>query len=44
MDHFFQLEGAIGWRDMAMLQAYTTLGYAAGVSSETKVSALVMGR
>jgi F420-dependent oxidoreductase-like protein len=42
MDHFFQI-GAVGPPDHDMLEAYTTLGYLAGVTSRAKLITLVTG-
>jgi F420-dependent oxidoreductase-like protein len=42
MDHFYQLPG-IGTPDMAMLEAYTTLGALASATSTIQLSALVTG-
>ncbi len=42
MDHFFQI-GAVGPPDRDMLEAYTTLGYLAGVTSRAKLVTLVTG-
>ena len=42
MDHFFQI-GALGPPDRDMLEAYTTLGYLAGVTSRAKLVTLVTG-
>ena len=42
MDHFFQI-GAIGPAEREMLEAYTTLGYVAGVTSRAKLLTLVTG-
>jgi F420-dependent oxidoreductase-like protein len=42
MDHFFQI-GAIGPPEREMLEAYTTLGYLAGLTSRAKLLALVTG-
>ncbi len=42
MDHFFQI-GAVGPPDRDMLEAYTTLGYLAGVTSRAKLITLVTG-
>ena len=42
MDHFFQI-GAVGPPDRDMLEAYTTLGYLAGVTSRAKLINLVTG-
>src|SRR5262249_57474155 len=42
MDHFFQI-GAIGPPEREMLEAYTTLGYVAGVTSRAKLLTLVTG-
>ena len=40
MDHFFQI-GAIGPPEREMLEAYTTLGYVAGLTSRAKLLTLV---
>jgi F420-dependent oxidoreductase-like protein len=42
MDHFFQI-GPIGPPEMAMLEAYTTLGYLAAHTSRAKLLTLVTG-
>ena len=42
MDHFFQI-GVIGPPEREMLEAYTTLGYVAGVTSRVKLLTLVTG-
>ena len=42
MDHFFQI-GAIGPPEREMLEAYTTLGYVAGMTSRAKLLTLVTG-
>jgi F420-dependent oxidoreductase-like protein len=42
MDHFFQI-GLIGPPEREMLEAYTTLGYLAGVTSRVKLLTLVTG-
>jgi F420-dependent oxidoreductase-like protein len=42
MDHFFQI-GAIGPPEREMLEAYTTLGYLAGVTSRAKLLTVVTG-
>jgi F420-dependent oxidoreductase-like protein len=42
MDHFFQI-GAVGPPEHDMLEAYTTLGYLAGVTSRAKLITLVTG-
>ena len=42
MDHFFQI-GAIGPPEREMLEAYTTLGYLAGLTSRAKLLTLVTG-
>jgi F420-dependent oxidoreductase-like protein len=42
MDHFWQIE-AIGPADAEMLEAYTTLGYVAGVTSRIELGAMVTG-
>jgi len=42
MDHFFQI-GAIGPPEREMLEAYTTLGYVAGVTSRATLLTLVTG-
>ena len=44
MDHFFQLGGdLLGPAEDEMLEAYTTLGYVAGVTKTIKLGALVTG-
>ena len=43
MDHFFQLEGGIGPRQMEMMESYTALGYAAALSQRIKLGTLVSG-
>lgn len=43
MDHFFQLEGMLGPADDPMLEAYTTLGYLAGVTKEARLGTMVTG-
>jgi F420-dependent oxidoreductase-like protein len=43
MDHFFQLEGMIGPASEPMLEAYTTLGFVAGVTQHMKLGTLVTG-
>jgi alkanesulfonate monooxygenase SsuD/methylene tetrahydromethanopterin reductase-like flavin-dependent oxidoreductase (luciferase family) len=42
MDHFFQI-GVIGPPEREMLEAYTTLGYLAGVTSRAKLMTVVTG-
>jgi F420-dependent oxidoreductase-like protein len=42
MDHFFQI-GVIGPPEREMLEAYTTLGYLAGVTSRVRLLTLVTG-
>ena len=42
MDHFFQLPG-IGLYTDPMLEAYTTLGYIAGVTNKVKLGTMVTG-
>lgn len=42
MDHYFQME-MVGSPDEPMLEAYTTLGYLAGVTKKIKLGALVTG-
>lgn len=42
MDHFFQLPGIGDYTD-PMLEAYTTLGYLAGVTSNIKLGTMVTG-
>jgi F420-dependent oxidoreductase-like protein len=42
MDHFFQI-GSIGPPEREMLEAYTALGYVAGVTSRAKLLTLVTG-
>lgn len=42
MDHFFQIRG-IGPPELEMLEAYTTLGFAAGQTSRIELGALVTG-
>ncbi|MFI5779459.1 LLM class F420-dependent oxidoreductase [Nocardia sp. NPDC051570] len=42
MDHFFQME-LRGTADEPMLEAYTTLGYVAGVTERIRLSVLVTG-
>jgi len=42
MDHFFQI-AAVGPAEREMLEAYTTLGYLAGVTSRAKLVTLVTG-
>ncbi|HEV2243167.1 MAG TPA: LLM class F420-dependent oxidoreductase [Streptosporangiaceae bacterium] len=42
MDHFFQIP-AVGPAEREMLEAYTTLGYLAGVTSRAKLVTLVTG-
>ena len=42
MDHFFQI-GSIGPPEREMLEAYTTLGYVAGMTSRAKLLTLVTG-
>jgi F420-dependent oxidoreductase-like protein len=43
MDHFFQLEGRLGDAGDPMLEAYSTLGYLAGVTSRVELQVLVTG-
>lgn len=43
MDHFFQLEGMLGPRTDPMLEGYTTLGYAAGLTQTIKLGLMVTG-
>ena len=43
MDHFFQLDGMLGDAGEPMLEAYTTLGYLAGVTSQVDLQVLVTG-
>jgi F420-dependent oxidoreductase-like protein len=43
MDHFFQLGRWLGPPEDAMLEGYTTLGYAAGVSQRLKLGLMVTG-
>lgn len=43
MDHFWQLEGAIGPRNDAMLEGYSALSYAAALTSSIKLGTLVTG-
>lgn len=43
MDHFFQLEGMLGVAEDPMLEAYTTLGYLAGITSRVDLQVLVTG-
>ncbi|MGY2063779.1 LLM class flavin-dependent oxidoreductase, partial [Nocardia gipuzkoensis] len=42
MDHFFQMEHR-GTADEPMLEAYTTLGYVAGLTERIRLSVLVTG-
>ncbi|MGN6750963.1 MAG: LLM class F420-dependent oxidoreductase [Intrasporangium sp.] len=42
MDHYFQIRG-IGPSELEMLEAYTTLGYAAGLTSRIELGSLVTG-
>ncbi|WP_347352568.1 TIGR03560 family F420-dependent LLM class oxidoreductase [Intrasporangium sp.] len=42
MDHWFQIRG-VGPAELDMLEAYTTLGYAAGLTSRIELGALVSG-
>ena len=42
MDHFFQME-SIGKSEDPMLEAYTTLGYFAGLTQRVKLGAMVTG-
>jgi F420-dependent oxidoreductase-like protein len=42
MDHFFQI-GAIGPPEREMLEAYTALGYLAGLTSRVKLGTMVTG-
>ena len=43
MDHFFQMGGSAGPIDDPMLEAYTTLGMLAGITSRIELGALVTG-
>ncbi len=43
MDHFFQMGGSAGEPSAPMLEAYTTLGYLAGRTSNITLGALVTG-
>lgn len=43
MDHFFQLQGMLGDAEEPMLEAYTTLGYLAAVTSRVELQVLVTG-
>lgn len=43
MDHFFQLEPMIGPADNAMLEAYSTLTYLAGITDRIRLGTLVTG-
>jgi len=43
MDHYFQMVAAGFPADDPMLEAYTTLGYLAGVTSEVQLGVLVTG-
>jgi F420-dependent oxidoreductase-like protein len=43
MDHFFQISPGLGAADDPMLEAYTTLGYLAGVTRRVRLGALVTG-
>lgn len=43
MDHFFQLEKIIGQARDPMLEAYTALGYLAGVTKKVELGTLVTG-
>ena len=40
MDHFFQING-VGTVEMDMLEAYTTLGYLAGLTSRIRLGTMV---
>jgi len=42
MDHFFQIRG-IGQPEEPMLEGYTTLGYAAGITQRIKLGTMVTG-
>ena len=42
MDHFFQIRG-VGPVEAEMLEAYTTLGYLAGITERVRLGALVTG-
>ena len=42
MDHFFQIRG-VGPLEAEMLEAYTTLGYLAGVTQRMQLGTLVTG-
>ena len=42
MDHFFQIE-FVGPAESDMLEAYTTLGFLAGITRQVKLGALVTG-
>jgi len=42
MDHFFQIRG-VGPVEAEMLEAYTTLGYLAGITQKVRLGALVTG-
>ena len=43
MDHFFQLEPMLGMAEEPMHEAYTTLGFLAGVTKKISLGALVTG-
>jgi len=43
MDHYFQISPMIGKVDDPMMEAYTTLGYLAGVTKKIKLGVLVNG-
>lgn len=43
MDHFFQLSPLLGRSSDPMMEAYTTLGYIAGVTKKIKLGVLVAG-
>lgn len=42
MDHFFQIRG-VGQPEEPMLEGYTTLGYAAGITQQIKLGTMVTG-
>src|SRR5512136_361110 len=42
MDHFFQIQG-VGQPEEPMLEAYTTLGYLAGITRQVRLGTLVTG-
>jgi alkanesulfonate monooxygenase SsuD/methylene tetrahydromethanopterin reductase-like flavin-dependent oxidoreductase (luciferase family) len=42
MDHFFQV-GGVGPKEREMLESYSTLAFAAGITSRIKLGALVTG-